>query len=71
EDDPELTARLAHPDYPANPERGIVIEITAWDINCPQHITPRYAEDDVREAIEKLQDRILELEAEVKSLRDA
>jgi len=69
EGDDALMARLAHPDYPAQPERAVVIEITAWGINCPQHITPRYAEEDVREAIEKLQDRILELEAEVKALR--
>jgi uncharacterized protein len=38
EDDPALFARLAVPGYPATVEQAIVITVTAWDVNCPQHI---------------------------------
>ncbi len=69
DDDAELLARLVEPGYGAKPERAIVFEVEAWDVNCPQHITPRYSEDQIAPALAKLQARIDELEAEVKALR--
>lgn len=42
EEDETLLNQLIDPDYKARPERAIVIKVKAWDINCPQHITPRY-----------------------------
>ncbi len=69
EDDAELLERLADPEYKAKPERAIVFEIEAWDVNCPQHITPRYTEAQIAPALAKLQARIDELEAEVKELK--
>ena len=69
EDDPVLLARLADPAYRGRPERAILFEITAWDVNCPQHIAPRYSEDLVALATEKLRSRIAELEAEVTRLK--
>ena len=71
EDDPDLLARLADPDYGGRPERAIVFEVEAWDVNCPQHITRRYTEDDIAAAFAKLQRRIAELEGEVEALRGA
>ena len=68
EDDPELLERLLTPGYRAKPERAILFEVEAWDVNCPQHITPRYTEDQIVPALAKLQARIDELEAEVKRL---
>ncbi|MCH7794230.1 MAG: pyridoxamine 5'-phosphate oxidase family protein [Proteobacteria bacterium] len=68
EDDPELLARLVEPGYRAKPERAILFEVEAWDVNCPQHITPRYTEDQIAPALAKLQARIDELEAEVERL---
>ncbi len=68
EDDPELLARLVEPGYRAKPERAILFEVEAWDVNCPQHITPRYTEDQIAPALAKLQARIDELEVEVKRL---
>ncbi|MCH7649560.1 MAG: pyridoxamine 5'-phosphate oxidase family protein [Nitrospinae bacterium] len=62
-DDPELLARLADADYDAVPEQAIVFEITAWDVNCPQHITPRYTEAEVGEIVAPLKRRIEELES--------
>lgn len=38
EDDPELLAELTPKDYDGRPEQAIVIHVTAWDMNCPQHI---------------------------------
>ncbi len=69
EDDPELMERLLTPGYKARPERAILFEVEAWDANCPQHITPRYSEDEIAPALAQLQARIDELEAEVASLR--
>ncbi|MEM1110409.1 MAG: pyridoxamine 5'-phosphate oxidase family protein [Pseudomonadota bacterium] len=42
--EPELLSQLEDPDYPAQVERGFLIEVAAFDWNCPQHITPRYTE---------------------------
>jgi len=64
EGDAELVARLMSEGYKARPERVFVFTITAWDVNCPQHIVPRYDEDVVRQVTEKLTARIAELEAE-------
>jgi predicted pyridoxine 5'-phosphate oxidase superfamily flavin-nucleotide-binding protein len=69
EDDGELLERLSDPDYPGKVERAIVFTVEAWDINCPQHIHPRYAERQVRPVIEGLQARIAELEQELSKLR--
>jgi len=69
EDDAGLLERLAEPGYAGKPERAVVFEIEAWDVNCPQHITPRYTDDQIAPAIAKLQTRIDELEAEVAGLR--
>jgi len=48
-DDPELLEQVRDPDYRARPERVLVFEVTAWDVNCPQHITPRYTVEEVAE----------------------
>ena len=64
EDDAELLARLMPDGYKARPERAFVFTITAWDVNCPQHIVPRYDEELVRQVTDKLTRRVAELEAE-------
>ncbi len=69
EDDPALLERLAERAYDGRPERAIVFDIAAWDINCPQHITRRFDEDEVAALLAPVHDRIDELEAEVASLR--
>ena len=47
EDEPELMAALEGPGYRARVERGFIIQVAAFDWNCPQHITPRYTLDEV------------------------
>ncbi len=71
EDDPALLDRLADAAYGVRPERAILFAISAWDVNCPQHITPRYDETVIAQAVETLRRRIAELEAENARLRAA
>ncbi len=68
-DDSSLLEKLIDDRYDAKPERALLFEIEAWDVNCPQHITPRFTETDIRHATTALQVRIAELEAEVAELR--
>ncbi len=72
EDDPEFMSRLADPSYNKGlPERVFLFHITAWDINCPQHIQPRFTAEEMAPDIEALRARISGLEAEVERLRSS
>lgn len=52
------------PDLRAKTERVFLVEVTSFDWNCPQHITPRYTREEVETAIvAPLRARIAELEA--------
>ena len=51
------------PGYRARVERVALIDVAAFDWNCPQHITPRFTEAQVDAATQPLRDRIAELEA--------
>ena len=42
--DHELLTKLQDDDYRARVERAFVIQVEAFDWNCPKHITPRYSE---------------------------
>ena len=42
-----LIEKLADSEYKASIERAFLIHIEAWDRNCPQHITPRYSEEEI------------------------
>ena len=64
DDDPELLQRLADATYRAAPERAIKIHVEAWDVNCPQHITPRFTGKDIEGQVRALKKRIADLEAE-------
>jgi predicted pyridoxine 5'-phosphate oxidase superfamily flavin-nucleotide-binding protein len=68
-DDPALLKSLMPEGYKARPEQAIVIKITAWDANCPQHIPQRFEAEDVAAALAKKDARIAELEAELRRLR--
>ncbi|MBT6202289.1 MAG: pyridoxamine 5'-phosphate oxidase family protein [Alphaproteobacteria bacterium] len=64
-DDSETLESLRLPDYRAKVERGFLIRAEAMDWNCPQHITERYTEAHIAEAILPLHQRIEELEAQL------
>jgi uncharacterized protein len=67
-DAPDLAAVLVDDAYGAKVERGFVIEVEAFDWNCPQHITPRFTLAEMQPSIEILKSRIGELEAEIARL---
>jgi len=69
EGDLALMERLVDPTYKAKPQRAIVFELEAWDVNCRQHITARYSEAEMAPAVNKLVARIKELEEEVARLK--
>ncbi|MBZ9740762.1 MULTISPECIES: pyridoxamine 5'-phosphate oxidase family protein [unclassified Mesorhizobium] len=69
EDDPELTARLMPQDYRARPEQVILLTVSAWDANCPQHIPRRFEAADVAAALGERDRRIQHLEQEIARLK--
>jgi predicted pyridoxine 5'-phosphate oxidase superfamily flavin-nucleotide-binding protein len=69
EGDEALLRRLMPQDYRARPEQAMLFTVTAWDVNCPQHIPQRFEAADVRAAMESRDQRIAALEAEVLRLR--
>ena len=62
-------ARVRVPDYQAVIERVFVIHIKAYDWNCPQHITPRYTTQEIRDAVQAVEERSTRLEKENLTLR--
>jgi predicted pyridoxine 5'-phosphate oxidase superfamily flavin-nucleotide-binding protein len=68
EDAPTLLKELNDPNYKGKPENLIHFHVEAWDVNCPQHIKPRYDEEEGEQVVRKLQNRIAELEAENEAL---
>jgi predicted pyridoxine 5'-phosphate oxidase superfamily flavin-nucleotide-binding protein len=69
EDDAALLERLGDSGYEGSPERAILFEVEAWDVNCPQHIARRFTEAEIGPEMERLTGRVAELEAEVGALR--
>ncbi|MFF0087007.1 pyridoxamine 5'-phosphate oxidase family protein [Streptomyces canus] len=55
--------------YRAIVEREVRVEVTAFDWNCPQHITPRYTAEEVASVLQPLRHRVDVLEAENDALR--
>ncbi len=72
EGDEALNAALAMPGYRGVPEQAMVFTITAWDINCPQHIPQLLPAEEVAEAlaseISARDARIAVLEAQLAAL---
>jgi hypothetical protein len=50
-------------------ERVFVIHVEAYDWNCPQHITPRYSVEELRDGMKDVEKRIQTLEQENDALR--
>ena len=57
-----LVAKVALPGYRARIERVALLDVAAFDWNCPQHITQRYTLEQVEEAVAPLHARIDDLE---------
>jgi hypothetical protein len=67
EDDPALLELLTPTDVKTRPEQAILFTLGAWDVNCPQHISRRFTEDEVEQLFAPLRRRIAELEARLGS----
>ena len=68
-DKPDIIEKLQMPDYRGHIERGFVITVEGFDWNCPQHITERYTLPDIEKSASVMQDRIIELEAQLAELK--
>jgi predicted pyridoxine 5'-phosphate oxidase superfamily flavin-nucleotide-binding protein len=66
----EWIEKVRDPGYKATIERVFVIKVEAFDWNCQQHITPRFTEEEIREALAPLEGRMQRLEDENKKLRE-
>ena len=56
-------------DYNFRPERMLVLNIEAYDWNCPQHIIPKYTVDEIEAALIPQHNYIVKLEQEIKALK--
>ena len=63
--------KVSDTQYDAVVERVFVIHVDAFDWNCQQHITPRFTEEQIREALTPFVKRIEELEQENARLKGA
>lgn len=70
ENDPRLVKQLSDPSYKGKPERVIRFHVEAFDINCRQHIQPRFTQAEIEELVEPLRARLAELEAENQALKN-
>lgn len=61
DEEPALLSRLVLRDYRARVERAVIITVEGYDWNCPQHITPRFTEAEVRENLAPLYAEIARL----------
>jgi uncharacterized protein len=68
--EPALAESLAPQDAAKKVERLIAIRVVGFDWNCPQHITPRFTENEVLEVVAPLKKRITELEAALATLQN-
>jgi predicted pyridoxine 5'-phosphate oxidase superfamily flavin-nucleotide-binding protein len=67
--DPGLAAQVVDGAYRAKPERIFKLKLAAFDWNCPQHITPRFTEAEIADAVAPLRQRLADLESENAALR--
>mgnify|MGYP000956419683 CR=1 FL=1 len=67
---PGLVAELMTA-FKAKPERVLLLHVEAYDWNCPQHITPRFTQEELIEALASQRAYVEGLEREVASLKAA
>ena len=67
---PDLVQRLETPGHKGEIERVFVFKIEAFDWNCPQHITPRFTDEEWFSKTQDYQAQIETLKAEIEQLRE-
>lgn len=69
DDEPVLREVVAITGYKARIERIFVLRLDAFDWNCPQHITPRFTEQQVADAVLPLREKLAFLQQENEALK--
>ena len=64
----EWVVKLRDKEYEAGVERVFVIHVEAFDWNCQQYITPRFTEEQIRDALAPVEKRMQALEQENEEL---
>lgn len=67
ENNPDLLEMLTSLGYKAKVERIIVFHIKGFDWNCPQHITPKFTIDQMKELVKQRPELLEELNKEAQS----
>ncbi|WP_421475764.1 pyridoxamine 5'-phosphate oxidase family protein [Agrobacterium tumefaciens] len=67
--DPTLNDLVSDPTHKGRAEGIFRLRLEAYDWNCPQHITPRYTQQQVEQAVAPLREKLLQLETENAALR--
>ncbi|WP_306114447.1 MULTISPECIES: pyridoxamine 5'-phosphate oxidase family protein [unclassified Roseovarius] len=70
-DDPDLIERLHDSSYRGRPERAVLVEIEAFDWNCPQHLPVRLTIEEMQPILAPLQDQMAQLKVENEQLKAA
>ncbi|RKE20181.1 pyridoxamine 5'-phosphate oxidase family protein [Streptomyces sp. TLI_171] len=60
--DPALTERLGSPRTDGRIEQVVTIRVEGFAWNCPQHITPRFTERELSDALAPIRERLTRLE---------
>lgn len=67
-DDPAVITALMVEGYAAEPERAFLIDVTGFDWNCPQHITPRFTTAEIERGTQPLHAELARLRARIVEL---
>jgi predicted pyridoxine 5'-phosphate oxidase superfamily flavin-nucleotide-binding protein len=66
-----LIEKLRVPGESTVAERAVLIHVEGYDWNCPQHITPRFSEEELKDALGPIRERLKRLEEENQRLKAA
>lgn len=69
-EDPALAERLDSPRTDGTVEQLVTIRVEAFAWNCPNHITPRFSQGELSEALDPIRDHLARLEKENAALRE-
>ncbi len=71
EGDEELLGAVLGPESPPGPVSRVVrFSIETWDVNCPKNIPQRFSEETVARVVQKLTERVADLEAQLAAAPD-
>ena len=70
EDDPALVERLVPSRRRQRAHRALLVDVEAWDVNCPQYIPQRFEAEDVAVMLAERDRRTADLERELAAYRE-